>query len=249
MTDKVLILNKPSGLTPLQLIQKLKEDNQDLRHTKIGYAGRLDPMASGLVLLMVGEENKRRAQYLGLPKTYEADILLGVETDSYDVLGHIVLVETKEYEEGALRTALQSFVGTYEQTYPPYSSKTVAGKPLFYYAQNNLPIPHVSKKVTIISVNKIKIAHLSTEILAADIIKRIEQVQGNFRQEATIDDWRDFAKKYPQKKWYILSVTIECSSGTYIRALAHELGKKLESAACLLHLKRTRIGPYTLGDT
>src|SRR5262245_8184953 len=86
---KVLPIYKPVCLTPNQLIEQLRNKHPEYQNEKIGFAGRLDPMAHGLMLLLIGYENKNRTEYLNLDKTYYFKILLGVETDSYDLLGLI----------------------------------------------------------------------------------------------------------------------------------------------------------------
>src|SRR5438045_1977436 len=89
----VIVVYKPQGVTPYQLIEKLKKQNSDYEGIKIGFAGRLDPLAHGVMVLLVGEENKNRAKYLGLEKEYEFSVLFGVETDTYDYLGLLVSEE------------------------------------------------------------------------------------------------------------------------------------------------------------
>ena len=91
--NTIILINKPISLTPLQAIRRLQSLHPELEGEKIGYAGRLDPMAEGLLLLLVSDENKKRKEYERLPKTYEFEVLLGIETDSYDVLGIITKVD------------------------------------------------------------------------------------------------------------------------------------------------------------
>ena len=93
---KVLKLNKKPGETPLECLNRFKVDNPEYEGEKMTYAGRLDPLASGVLLVLVGEECKKKEKYLGLDKEYELTILFGFSTDSHDVLG---LIEDKK--EGA----------------------------------------------------------------------------------------------------------------------------------------------------
>src|SRR4029077_12126698 len=127
----------PWGQTPLQTVKKLQKQNQKYQNIKIGYAGRLDPMADGLLLLLLGRENKKRKKYEDLAKQYEFTVLFGVATDSYDLLGKLTKVCKTTINETRIRQATKQFVGTYNQPYPPYSSKTVNGKPLYFYAREN----------------------------------------------------------------------------------------------------------------
>ena len=85
----VLNLYKQVGITPLQLIKKFVRSNPEYKDEKLGYAGRLDPMAEGVMIILVGDENKKREKYLDLNKKYEVGILFGVSTDTHDVLGLI----------------------------------------------------------------------------------------------------------------------------------------------------------------
>lgn len=84
-----IIANKPIGKTPFEVIQEIKKSHPELKNTKIGYAGRLDPMAEGLLLLLIGEENKKKHAYENLNKTYECEIFFGFATDTYDLMGMI----------------------------------------------------------------------------------------------------------------------------------------------------------------
>src|SRR6185436_12995765 len=86
----MILLHKPLGLSPLEVIKLFKQQNFEYASATISYAGRLDPMADGLLLLLVNEENTQRKLYEALPKTYEFTVLLGVETDTYDILGKII---------------------------------------------------------------------------------------------------------------------------------------------------------------
>src|SRR5687767_12670821 len=85
--NQVLNIYKPIGLTPLQLIKLLKKSKEGYKNIKMSFAGRLDPLAHGVMLLLLGEENKNRDKYLSLDKTYEFKVLFGVETDTFDFLG------------------------------------------------------------------------------------------------------------------------------------------------------------------
>ena len=87
MPNKVINIYKPQGVTPVQLIVKFRISYPEFKDTKIGFAGRLDPLAHGVMLLTIGEANFNREPLLNLNKTYKFKVLFGVETDSYDYLG------------------------------------------------------------------------------------------------------------------------------------------------------------------
>src|SRR3712207_2873397 len=87
--NKILNIYKPVGFTPLEMITALLKEFPEYKDKKIGYAGRLDPLAHGVLLLMIGDATKQRKDYLGLDKMYEFEVLFGVETDTYDLLGFV----------------------------------------------------------------------------------------------------------------------------------------------------------------
>lgn len=251
--SNTLLLNKPLGMTPLDLIQTYVKAHPEYEGVKLGYAGRLDPMAEGLVLILVGEENKQREKYLGLDKEYEVEVLFGVATDTYDVLG--LITADSEYEsgfvEGKISELIQNLQGTYQQAYPPYSSKTVQGKPLYYWArEGKLPaieIPTASR--TVHSIVHLGNRHIDKVDLMGDVLKKIVTVQtGDFRKPAIIDSWESYQRKAIQNPLLIASFRITASSGTYMRAIAHDMGRHIGLPALAFSIKRTRIGDYQLSD-
>lgn len=118
--EKAVCLYKQIGETPLRCIERLRASSERYATATLSYAGRLDPMAEGLLLIMVDEGNKSREEFLNLDKTYTCEILFDVATDTYDVLGKVRDFVNKDntVTEGAVRSALQSFVGTRVQQYP-----------------------------------------------------------------------------------------------------------------------------------
>ncbi len=93
--DKVIKIYKKKGETPLECIGNLKKQDENLKLLSMTYAGRLDPLAEGVLLILVGDEVNNKNEYLKLPKEYEVDILFGFGTDTYDLMGKII--ETKEF--------------------------------------------------------------------------------------------------------------------------------------------------------
>ena len=86
---KLLVLNKREGETPLEALENWRLKHKKYKDVKMTYAGRLDPMASGLLVILAGEETKNKEKYLGLDKEYEFEVLFGFSTDTYDILGKI----------------------------------------------------------------------------------------------------------------------------------------------------------------
>ena len=128
--EKILNIYKKIGETPLETLNCFRKHNTEYENVSLTYAGRLDPMAEGVLLVLAGEENKKREQYLSLDKEYRADILFGFETDTYDLLGKVNRTndefDTKNFKL-RIEKILQNLVGKISQPYPPYSSKPVEG--------------------------------------------------------------------------------------------------------------------------
>jgi len=248
----MLFLYKKLGETPLACLDRLRVDQPEYRDAVLSYAGRLDPMAEGVMLVMVDDENKERDKYLGLDKEYECEVLFGVSTDSYDVLGRIHEVAPAPVYSPAralLESQLASFVGKYAQQYPPFSSKTLNGKPLFQLAkegelrEENMP----SREVEVYGINLMSVESISAKTLEARILTNISLVRGDFRQEEIIADWKKFFAGYQSDvSFSIIKMKISCGSGVYVRSVAHELGKKLGVPALALSILRTKVGEYAM---
>lgn len=141
--EGVHLVWKEVGETPVEAIQKFKKENlkknPELDFLPMTYAGRLDPMAEGLLVLLSGEETKNKEKYLGLRKKYTFEMLWGVETDTHDVLGVVssfnALGPRDVTEEKEIKEYLKKNTGKFEQYYPMYSSRPVGGKPLFEWAR------------------------------------------------------------------------------------------------------------------
>lgn len=242
----MLIVNKPVGLTPYQVVQKIKSDNPNLVDKKIGYAGRLDPMAEGVLILLVGSENKNKKEYEKLPKTYEFKILFGLSTDTYDVLGIPKIGSEKSISKSDINIYLKGLMGKQTQKYPPYSSPKVDGKPLFKRARenkiNNINIP--SKIINIYNIKLISSRKIYSKNLHKLIKNKIDLVDGDFRQEKILKAWDKLLSKSNTKNYQVIKCKINCSSGTYVRSIANEAGKHFGVGAIAFSIKRTSVGKY-----
>ena len=274
--EQVILLNKNVSETPLECLERFRGEHPEYANVKMTYAGRLDPMASGLLVVLAGDMVHKKEEFLNLSKTYEATIVLGIESDTFDCLG---LVWNPPLHKGrwheALRVTegsdvietLNSFIGTYSQTYPAYSSKTVNGKQLHSITRSHFAEPSRDRAplilpthmVTVEGISNIHVQEISVEELVHDVIPKIKAVTGDFRQEEIIKSWENLGS-YPlglaeprplplkggDNTLTTVSFTISVSGGTYIRAIADELGKKLGTGAVLWKLRRTRVGDYSL---
>ena len=119
-----IIINKPIGITPLELIQQYKAENSI--NEKMSFAGRLDPMARGVMVLLKGQECKLQESLCGRDKIYEFELLQGFETDTLDVLGIV-----ENYNGIFSSININDFIGSFSQKYPNYSSIVVNKKPLW----------------------------------------------------------------------------------------------------------------------
>jgi len=253
-----LILNiyKPQGLTPLQIIDQVREKFPEYKNEKIGFAGRLDPLAHGILLLMVGEETtQQRSEFLDLPKSYEFEAVFGMTTDTYDVLGMVknseAMKQSNTDEENEIKKFIKSKLGKQKQSYPPYSSKEVGGKPLHWWARNNkldeIKIPE--REIEIYDFTCITTNSITANELQQNIIHQINSVTGDFRQEEIKKKWKKFFAANRQQTFQTARFIIDCSSGTYIRSLVNELGEQLNCGAITLEILRTNVGEYMIGNS
>ena len=245
--QKVLKLFKEEGETPLETIERFRRENPDYKKEKMTYAGRLDPMAEGILLVLVGEECKNKEKYLGLDKEYEFEILWGFKTDTYDILGLSKKGEKKLSVEEKKKKILKNFSfleGKFKQKYPPYSSMTVKGKQLHQWARegklDEIKIPE--KKVEIYEMNFLGNREISGNKLFAEIKKRISKVQGNFRQKEILEKWKKNFENNLKDSFLVSKFRVKCSSGTYVRGIVNELGNKIGEGALAFNIKRTKLG-------
>jgi tRNA pseudouridine55 synthase len=276
MPLKIIPFYKNMGETPLSALERLRKEQPEYLYMPLTYAGRLDPLAEGLLIILAGDECMKKDEYTALPKEYEVKVLFGFETDTYDVLGlvnsetafdillpsprifscwKISLLEPSLCERVPGATCLHSvseilknnFVGDIEQAYPPYSSRTVNGKPLFQWARegrlNEIEIP--KHKVHVKSIEIEKVETISQEKLHKYIKKVVGLVKGDFRQDEILKRWNEVLSGN-NREYQVATFRISCSSGTYVRSIAYDLGKALGVPALALHIKRTKIGDYKI---
>lgn len=252
---EVLFLNKQVGETPLACMDRFRVEHPEYQGVKMTYAGRLDPIASGLLIVLAGEKVHDKESYLKLPKTYECTALLGVATDTYDVLGIPIeapLLEEERVDAAGrrVRLELETFIGTFQQAYPPYSSKTVDGKQLHQIAREgniqDVEIPE--RTVTVSKIWDVDVREISLREISRQIIDTVSRVTGDFRQAEIVDAWTRVFDNISNEKMITVSFKISVSGGTYIRGIVNSLGEKLGYGACILSLHRTEVGTFLLDD-
>ena len=202
MKDGIIILNKPKGPTSADCLNRIKKR---FRLKKTGHAGTLDPMATGVLVVMVGQATKLADFIMEGRKTYRGVLRLGLETDSYDIEGNVL--NEHDYTgitSEAVREAVKDWEKLSVQEVPPVSAAKHKGKPLYALQRAGQTVPVKFKNI---------------EIFRADVIN--------------ID--------IP-----LLSFRVTCSAGTYVRSLAHSLGKRLDCGAALTELIREQSHPFSL---
>ena len=255
--DHIYTVWKHVGETPLQALERSREERKLPPYVKMAYAGRLDPMAEGKLLVLTGGYCSDIKKYWNLDKTYEVAILLGLASDSHDVLGRLTYAKgsAKVASKENVQRALRKMKGPYSWEYPVISSKPVSGKPLFqWFLEGRLDEIDIPKsRGTIYSVSL-----KNMELVSADRIKRrtLEKIHSlaivtdeskrlgrDFRRHEVLDSWHTWSQTNPEP---LQVLTIECtaSAGTYMRTLADKLGSELGSAGLALEIKRTHIGKY-----
>jgi tRNA pseudouridine55 synthase len=247
-----VILDKRIGETPLEAIGRWKRTHPRYTATLACYAGRLDPMASGKLLILLGKECKRQQEYTKLDKVYDIEILLDVGSDTGDVLGIVSAsgVETHPAPK-TIKEVLTSEVGSYERAYPVYSSKTVDGKPLFLHALEGtlagIVIPTHTETIHRIryrglrSLSSARLkAHIASLLVCAPTSTEPSKALGaDFRIAAVRESWEKVF--VPERTYSILKLTVSCASGTYMRTLAERIGQTLGTKGLALSIRRTKI--------
>ena len=195
-------MNKPQGLSSAQCTNRLKR----LGQKKLGHGGTLDPMATGVLLVLLGQATKISGYLLsGGAKRYLAVARLGQTTDTWDAEGAVTAEAPWEQVDPAMvTTVIESWLGVSEQDVPPYSAAKHQGQPLYKLSR--------AGKETPAKVKQIEISHVEVLRVALPFV----------------------------------SFRVTCSSGTYIRSLAHSLGKRLGCGAVLTELTREYSHPFGL---
>lgn len=240
-------IEKNIGETPLQAIQRTTKE-------KATYAGRLDPMATGKLLILTGDEIKHREKYLGLDKEYIVEVLIDAETDTGDILG-IPLLPLREtrLSNNIIQKALRKETGTHTRKYPHFSSKTVNGKPLFVYALegtlDTIDIP--THKETIHEIEFLDTRLVSSKYLLEHIEEKLSHVSRStlpsktlgvdFRQDVVREEWNKLLTNIP-RHFQVIKIRVVSGSGAYMRTLAMRLGETFNTKALALSIHRSKIG-------
>lgn len=210
ISGQVLLVDKPLEWTSFQAVNKIKYAllrGLQLKRFKVGHAGTLDPLATGLLIVCIGKKTKEIEKFMGLPKRYIAQVKLGATTPSYDLeTEENATFPTDHISAELIETTLEQFRGEINQVPPIFSAIKKDGIRAYEHARSGTEIKMEPRRVTIHQLNVL--SH-----------------QGN-----------------------TLELEVVCSKGTYIRSLAHDLGKALSSGGYLTGLRRTHIGDFAASE-
>lgn len=205
MKTGILVINKSENMTSHDVVAILRKK---LNMKRIGHTGTLDPMATGVLPICIGNSTRISEYIMNQGKSYIATLKFGESTTTYDSEGEITNIsDNVSFTSDEINKVLKTFLGDISQTPPIYSAIKVNGKKLYEYARDNEKIEIKSRKVTIYDIKLLEIKN-------------------------------EFAKIY-----------INCSKGTYIRSIIHDLGIKLNSYAHMTELIRTRVGHFDLENS
>ena len=206
LSGQVLLIDKPLNWTSFQVVNKLRWEIRnafDIKKIKVGHAGTLDPLATGLLIICTGKMTKQIDTFQGQIKEYTGTFVLGSTTPSFDLETEInATFSTDHITEDLLHKTTEQFIGEIEQFPPVYSALKKDGKRLYEFARAGIDVEIKSRKVHVSEFE----------------ITKIDGLNIDFR--------------------------VVCSKGTYIRSLAHDFGKVLNSGAHLSELRRTKIGDF-----
>lgn len=232
---------KRVGETPLELLERIRREKPELKDETLSYAGRLDPMAEGVMLILIGkEENRNRQKFLNLDKEYIATFLVGVKTDTGDCLGLVektskILVG--EISKPSIEKRLENLKKIKEQKYPWFSGRTVMGIKLFdHFKAGNTEIERPTRKVEIKEIELLNFSAQNIKEIEKYIFDSVAKVSGDFRQEKILAKWSGFFEQH-KNDVYTFQIRILVSSGTFIRVLA----ENFDFPVTLLKLNRTKI--------
>lgn len=206
----VYLVDKPSGPSSHDVVNYFRKKSGIKR---IGHCGTLDPLASGLLIILVGREYTReQSLYLKKDKEYLVTARLGIETDTYDQTGKIVSQanwqQLKNIKKSDLRKVIKQFKGEIQQTVPIFSAVKIKGQKLYQKARKGEAVELPSR---LVEIKKIALKNFKKDVKNEEI---------NFE------------------------LLVVCSSGTYIRSLVQDIGKKLECGANVSILRRLKIGKF-----
>lgn len=237
----IYLKKKVLGDTPLGVIEKLRKSKKIPNDTKMTYAGRLDPAAEGLIVILSDKDVFEKEKYNSLGKTYRIEILLGLKTDTGDLLGIPEEKGAKKITQLTLKKVLKKLSGKRVQKFHPYSSKNINGVPLWQITRLNKKVEIPEHTIEIKNIKIIKECIISLKKIISRVEEICSKVSGDFRQKKIIKSW----KKIKGVNFQSFELEVKSSSGTYMRVLAEEIGEELGENCTCFSIKRTEIESFT----
>lgn len=237
----VIQVYKKIGQTPKDVINDIKKIYPD---RKMGFSGRLDPMAKGLMYVLVGDAVKNTEKFHKHNKTYRFQVIISCKTDTDDILGLLKEHTNENYDFINIINSFKEMEKTYQQEYHHYSSMTINNKPLWYYSKNNLldTITIPTKEVTIFNLRLLYKKTIRGDDLKNDILKRLDKLvkhnHMSFRTEEIIEQWKN---EKMNNIYEILVMEADVSYGTYIRQLVKDVSNYIKIPLCVLEIERIKI--------
>ena len=253
---EVLAFDKPLTWTSFNLVKVVRNNlsrRLGLKRLKVGHAGTLDPLASGVMILCTGKCTKLIDQLQAGTKEYVATLRLGCTTPSFDAEHPIdAIYPTSHITQAAVEEALSRFRGSIWQVPPVYSACKVEGRRAFDYIRQGEDVELKAKELVIDELELLDL-HLPEQGL---ISPHADEVAKMAREDIHIKDYGRDKETYEiaeatnidTEHLTYLQIRVVCSKGTYIRALARDIGQALGSGAYLIGLRRTRVGDIRVED-
>ena len=224
-----IILDKPLGLGSTQAVAAVKRNlrSAGFGKVKVGHGGTLDPLATGVLPIALGEATKLCGRMLDAPKTYDFTICFGTETSGLDAEGEIVATSDVRPTLELVQQALAQFTGPIEQIPPAYSAIKIDGKRAYDLARAGEVVEMKSRGVTVYQLTVCHAELVSASYFDRDESKTLKQVQGDALLKS-------------------ITLTADVSKGTYIRSLARDIAYALGTVGHVSMLRRVRAGPFAL---
>ena len=202
--EGIVVVNKPQGITSHDVVSEVR---RKFHMSRVGHAGTLDPLATGVLIILLGKSTKLFNKFQTFDKAYRATFKLGTVTHTADIQGRVLSQKPfQDITKDKIEEVMKRFVGDIEQIPPMVSAVKVGGKRLYQLARKGIEVERQPRKI-----------HVGLLSMVSFLSPLVE--------------------------FYV-----ECSKGTYIRQLAHDMGEFLGCGACITQIERTKVGPFLITD-
>lgn len=240
-------LFKPIGKSSHLLAHKLGQ----LLGEPCTHTGTLDPMANGVLIALSGNDRYQKESLSAWKKEYEFSVVVGISTDSLDLLGLITHLDpsfTAIKSREKVKRILHQFIGTQNQVIPQFSAKRVDGESFFDKAKRQEELPQHSQEIEVYSLDLVSIDMISASQLLSIVRRNVSQVEGDFRQASILENWTHELSKLESIVFPVMRVRALTSKKTYVRGLVRDIGSALNVPTVTSALSRTKNGPYSIQD-